>query len=112
MAATSFLSAQDYNYEFITVDTLHLSCRVIKQYDNLKIISNQDFANVMFDGKISFVGRKLNSDLVYNHFISNEKQYWVIVNPSDGIIYFKDLKSNLIASYGTRLFSIPITNDF
>lgn len=125
---SSLSFSQDYNYEFTTngfaviqvklledstrMDTLRLEARVIKEYDKLKVVSNKDFSNVRFDGKVTFAGIKSNGDLVYNHFISNEKQFWIFVNPSDGIIYFKDIQSKPIAYFGSRWMGIPIDDKF
>jgi len=89
-----------------------MQVRVIKYYNNLKIVSNRDFGNIKFAADIAFVGIKPNKDLIYYYFTPDNIQYWIHVNPSDGLIFFKDIEGNLITSYGTRFNGIPIEPGF
>lgn len=105
-----FAQAQDYNYEFITngyfympddtTQAIKLPVRVIKHYNDLKIISNQNMSNVLFDKKIEFLGcYNMEQTLIY---VQEDGQLLLIISPFEGIVKIlnRDSTQSLRRQYG------------
>lgn len=120
------IAQNDLNYEFVTsghaeidmsfpgalVDTLtilHAPVRVIKQHNNLVIVSNSDPGNVKMNTHVRFLGRSTTGALVYD--TESDVQLRMHVYPLDGIITIRKIETGkVVAVYGSNPMFIPIAN--
>lgn len=107
-------NSQDYNYEFIAngivankiqtsgYDTLNVTTRVTKNYNNLIISNNNNIEQTIYNETVSYAGVQIDGDLLYR---GKGKKYnsLFFVNPLKKTVkIYQDKK--LIAQYGLEIF--------
>ena len=112
--STTISAQNDFNFEFVTSShaelmsldsmsnpmSLHLPCLVSKEYNDLLIVSPQDFTNVRYKGEVTYLGCESGLEWMLYQDASNNV---LKINPMKQLVEIhKDGK--VIARYGISMF--------